>query len=960
MSSESRSSTLKLIGFIALLLIPVFLILSLIGIAGLNFKDFTTTGCIYRYPPSNLTYNSTMVPTDQYQINANGNYETVNVTENNVNVLRPDPDGYGSWYTTGIKVKANTPITLGISGTVSLCRGTLVTTNLASDNNKNSSGSVIQLPRVEDNQATSDLINMDPGIAANGIPLIFDAKTPQWRNLAYIELYDNIQVTVLPKNTSSSVSVVDVFASPDLINLKYTQAIDCSKQTTTYNPVCGLYTFYSGNIVSGCNAVAATTQEHSTCTSSTDEYNCVNGIQCLKTAVWDGNLFNYYCCPEWYECFWHEKSTCCPFFTTNTTTTYTEQTSSMPYAYLSDGSRTLSFVTNTSDLSSNLYTAKTCSTATDYYSDPLKFWATGGNYLLSRLDDGATDINARGSTFNLSPAPDSNNIIYSGSAQVSSQTGYLQYRFYDSGNFSNNTGGYVLTLKQTKCVRTDGVVVTDSGCDNRGQIQYAIVSGSSAVDSSNTIYNLPQVASDNTAEITPASDGYLAFRIYNNTEDYKNSSGYYTISTFDQGNDTSFSPLLNRLIISLKTQVYNAAKLTFSNMVCYQATDKSSCVNFFNYVKALLTLYISFLALQYIIGANKALDQYDLMIKLVKVIIVAGLLNDTTFNWIFNTFYPMVTNFTDSVISNISGYAPFDIATVENNQIYNPMMFLDVVFSRIFFSKTFMAQILATLSYGVVGILYFLLVCLSVAILLVTCFKMIGVYIMAFIALAILISMTPIFLTFLLFDSTKKYFDTWLKFIFHFALEPIVLMVGVIILVQLFTINLDLALGYSVCWKCTILFSMPFLGVGLLEGITTKQIFCVYWFGPWGIDPVNYSMNYTMSPFLSLSMISFVLYGYIGFSSQIMKTITGLSSLLTDGMERGFHALQKATINLGKTALSAAKTAGSSLTGMAKSAASKEDGGKKEDGKESKKDGGSSEGGKAEESKSTGDSSKPE
>ncbi len=874
-AKEKSQNSFKIILVITLLLVPVFLILCLIGIAGLDFKDLTTTGCIYRYPPTELSYNSVMVPTHKYKLNANGNYSIVSTQDNNGNsVLRPNPNGYGSWLKTSIRVSANTPITLGVNGVVSLCRGNLVSMNLSSDSGLNSRNLNIPLPKVEENQASAPVINMDKNIASTGLPLVFNAQTSQWRNLAFIELYDNVEVRVLPKNTSNAASVANVFASPDLVNLQYTSAVDCSKQTTSYNPVCGLYTFYSGSVVSGCTAYTYTTED---CAPETRK----------------GLVGDWWCCPTSWTCGTYSHDHCCP---QTTHTAYTTNTTTVPYPYLSNNSRTLSFISNKSQLSPNLYTSKNCSNANDYYKEPLQFWATKGNYLLWRLDSGSSDKNARGDSYNISRAPDSNNIIYSEKAQVNSQTGYLQYRFYDSGNFANNTGGYVITLKHTKCVRENGIVVNDSGCNNRGQIKYAILNGSSSVDSSTSIHDLPKVESDTTVQIIPDTDGYLAFLIYNNTQDYANSTGYYYITTYTQTDTGDFSPLLNRLIISLKTQVYNAAKTIFSNMVCYKATDKSSCINFFSYIKAVLTLYMSFIGLQYILGINKELDQYDLIIKIVKIFIVGGLLNDTTFNWIFDNFYPLVTNFTDTIISNISGYSPFNIATVENHQVYNPMMFLNVVFSNIFLSKTFMAQILATLSYGTIGILYFFMVCLSVVLLLIACFKMICIYIMAFIGLAILISMTPIFLTFLLFDFTKKYFDIWLKFVFHFALEPVVLMVGIIILVQLFTINLDLALGFSTCWKCILIFNMPFLGIGVLNGLTSIPLFCIYWFGPWGIDPISYPMSYTMGPFISLLIIAYIIYGYPLFSSQIMDTITEVSSGLTKGMEQAFAKAEKAIV----------------------------------------------------------------
>jgi len=66
------------------------------------------------------------------------------------------------------------------------------------------------------------------------------------------------------------------------------------------------------------------------------------------------------------------------------------------------------------------------------------------------------------------------NTIYTGC--FAGDAGYLQYRFHDyDGQFADNTGGYVLCVKQTKCRRTNGNVYNDT-LEGRGAAQYIIAS----------------------------------------------------------------------------------------------------------------------------------------------------------------------------------------------------------------------------------------------------------------------------------------------------------------------------------------------------------------------------------------------------------------------------------------------------------------------------------------------------
>ncbi|MDG1436436.1 MAG: type IV secretion system protein [Rickettsiaceae bacterium] len=310
----------------------------------------------------------------------------------------------------------------------------------------------------------------------------------------------------------------------------------------------------------------------------------------------------------------------------------------------------------------------------------------------------------------------------------------------------------------------------------------------------------------------------------------------------------------------------------FKNMTCYKNTnDADNCVNFFQYIRAMLILYISLYGLMFLMGSVQ-ISQYDIVIRVIKVGIVSGLMNDKTYEFFNMYILDVVTSFSDEIMANMSGYSIYTGV----DKISNPFMFLNELMTKIFLSTTFYAQILALLSMGLSGPFYFLIVFISIAIVVMVSFRAIAVYLMAFMGITVLISLAPLFLTFILFERTKHLFDSWVKFMVSYMLEPIILLAGIIILTQLFTIYLDYLIGYSVCWKCALPFSLPFPQI---ENVTplflNVPLFCLNWFAPWGIDYRSSVIGINMQHITVLLILAYCMWSYVEFSNMIVGKIAG-------------------------------------------------------------------------------------
>lgn len=848
-----QNNLMQVVGILAVIALVVCLVMCILAlIGGVKITD----GCLLRYNFSEEGNTGGLSDsiTNTVTLKASANYTMLNSTDaEGKPVLSLDPNRYGSWVNTNLSVKGEQKIKIKVTGDISLCQAYVPLNNIQSASNLDKDGNRIKIPRIEE--------------PTEPISLIFDAKTDEWRNIAEIYRNDMVKVSVSPDRQGEiSASTYDIFN-------KTAVTADCIQDKKTYSPICGRYSIWG----SGSPYV-------NKCTWKSDcVWHCENGHCVMRGSGWDYWPGDPQTCSDasgdWKEDCWWIGCWITGYGTA-------------PEAYKDNGE----FTSPWSDDINSLFTNFTPDCAANSgnlttYLSRRYFWfsanrdATG---LLYRYDstESVTNIKSRGSTYNFSKFL-ADQGYYANSKikykmildQVSvNEKQYLQYRFHDmDGLFGDNNGGYVLNIKQTKCRRHNGEAITDVYSD-RGRIQYMVIpldeNANNPPIAPRTINNLSLNSGEVELTIPGGSSGYMWMRILNDPNDYKDSFGQYQVQFFTSQAVGQFTLLiLDPLFEQLKTRIRTAAESIFKNMICYNggSNELSSCTNFFTYIKAILSLYIMLYGMMFLLGMVK-INQTDLVIRVIKIAFVAGLMNEKTFNF-FNTYvFDFVTGFADEIIGNMSGFSMFSTT----NTIRNPFMFLDALMSKILFSKTFLGQILALISMGVAGLLYFILIFITLVIVIITILRAIAIYIMAFMAIAVLIGLAPLFLTFMLFDFTRYLFDNWVRFTFRYMLEPVVLMAGIIILTQLFTIYLDYAIGYSICWKCALPIKLPFPAIpGFSSALANIELFCINWFAPWGFDHRSGMMGVNMQHIIALVIIAYCIWGYADLSSKMVYKLTG-------------------------------------------------------------------------------------
>ncbi|AFB20679.1 TrbL/VirB6 family protein [Rickettsia canadensis] len=911
-----QSNLLKVLGVLAIVATLVCFIFAALGMIGaVNIGN----GCYMRYDADGKGGRDSI--TDTITLNANANYVyTSKMLPDGTTRLIPDPTRYGEWLNTKVLVENSQSVNLQVVGQVSLCLAYIPQDNVqrtGPGSNLDDNGKMIPIPRVSDS-------NIPP------ISLIMDAKNSEWRNIAELYANDRVLVSISPNFIGTEATVNDAFKGTAVTT-------DCSQGKTSYEPICGKYSFYSGQYVNACE---------------------------LKQNYWQGNQHREPChCV--FGCIYKEAvvkwvcdsanaaSHCCLGLVCDSLPAWINHYGTMPESYKDDGSFTFSWSDNLGNLfidysnlqcsnNANILPNGKCPDAIsnrspkdkDYiggvhctsgicndgdFQKHRRFWYTadgkggkGPTGLIYQMNDTGSVSQALPSNLEFAKfVADSDQlpeykdkdgkyiykVIYNIPFNSNIEKSYLQYRLWSptSQDASKNTGGYVLNIKQTKCYRENGNSFNDTFND-RGRVQYIIVAGSENPNTSGKSYS-PQginVDSDGKANIIANGDGYIWMRILNDSNDYKDSDGNYKVhfSTFLKVGSFTVK-VMNPLLQLFKTKVQGAATSIFRNMVCYKASDSSSCTNFFTYIKAILILYVMTYGAMFLLGFTK-INQKELVIRIAKIGVVSGLINGNTFEFFNSYLFDVITGFSDAIIANMSGYSLF----TSTNTISNPFMFLDAVMSKIFFSQTFIAQLLALLSLGLSGIIYFIITFIALGIVIITALRAMAVYIMAFMVTCILIGIAPLFISFLLFDFTRYLFDNWVRFTIRYMIEPVIMMAGIIVLTQLFTIYLDFVLGYSVCWKCALPIKIPFIGTILPIALLNVPIFCINWFAPWGMDYMSGMMGVNMQNIVALVIIAYGMYGYVEFSGRMVVKLTSAAGPSATGMgEAMYNVAEQKTLS---------------------------------------------------------------
>ncbi|QIT36646.1 TrbL/VirB6 family protein [Wolbachia endosymbiont of Brugia pahangi] len=258
---------------------------------------------------------------------------------------------------------------------------------------------------------------------------------------------------------------------------------------------------------------------------------------------------------------------------------------------------------------------------------------------------------------------------------------------------------------------------------------------------------------------------------------------------------------INDFISSNINKIFNFIKkevIGDSVKVSYEGYTKSLLQG----VRALLTLYVIFTVVGYMLGTIQ-LSKFDFIIRMMKIAFIAFAISDRSWELFGMTLSKLFMDGSTYLVDSFSGYIG------EGSERF---AFLDLTAGVLFTGETWL-KFLSLMLAGPFGFVTFLIILHASFTFLQCIISATFKYVISTILVAFLLSLTPLFIIFILFQQTKSLFDNWIKTLAHVVVQPVVLFSSLSILNQLMYSALYNLTNFSACYQCLI--SVNFLSYDL-------------------------------------------------------------------------------------------------------------------------------------------------
>lgn len=317
---------------------------------------------------------------------------------------------------------------------------------------------------------------------------------------------------------------------------------------------------------------------------------------------------------------------------------------------------------------------------------------------------------------------------------------------------------------------------TNNGVD----VYYAITATNSPPSSTTPGSSTTLSAVNGKSTIKPGADGYVWLKVVNGNNtpvsgnikvNYTNYTGSTVLST--TLNDYLIVPIISSIeALTLKMYSGLAGNATLHNIA-------SMC----------LTLYVIFYGLYFLSGATQV-KTMDLITRVIKIIVVVALFSKNSWSFFSDNFFNMLVGGISYLTNSVIGL------TSNPDNIFG---FLDIIFLKYLDLHLWRALGIQLLQLPS-GLTFFaLMVIAGIWIYFRAVLEVVIGYVMAYISMAVMICLAPIFITFMLFEKTKHLFSNWISALLNCMLQPTILLIFFLLIDQIMTQQLYGAV-VECCW----------------------------------------------------------------------------------------------------------------------------------------------------------------
>lgn len=208
-----------------------------------------------------------------------------------------------------------------------------------------------------------------------------------------------------------------------------------------------------------------------------------------------------------------------------------------------------------------------------------------------------------------------------------------------------------------------------------------------------------------------------------------------------------------------------------------------------NIARLMMVLYISLYGLLFLAGSVKITVE-DIVTRVVKIAIIIALFSETSWTFFSQNLFNLFVDGADSLMSSVIG---------NTSSVGNVFGFIDPVINK--YANTDIWKLLFIQFLQVFNGLTFFAIMTIYALLLYFrgLLEVIVGYCLAFLGLAVMISIAPLFIILILFERTRSIFDNWISVMFQYMIQPTILLIFFLLIDQIITSQISQAVVES-CW----------------------------------------------------------------------------------------------------------------------------------------------------------------
>lgn len=399
---------------------------------------------------------------------------------------------------------------------------------------------------------------------------------------------------------------------------------------------------------------------------------------------------------------------------------------------------------------------------------------------------------------------------------------------------------------------------------NSIEVEYGIADSNSLVDSTKFVIFGQSSKILNNQSVDADKDGYLWLKV-DNTNTNLDGELIVNISTYT--GSTWFSTILyDKIISEIRNKVLTLTKTFYTELINNPQLKQAA--------QALLIIYVIMYGLFFMVGAIeiKALDG---VVRVVKIVIVVTLFGPNSWTFFNDHLFSMFTEGIEYLMTLVIGMPG------SNNNIFG---FIDPIFDRYSNPQIWsllaiqLLQIHTGLTFFAIMVIYGLLGYLRSVI------EVIVGYCIALIVIAVMISLAPFFITFMLFERTRGMFDNWLSLLFSYTISPTILLILFLIVDQLVSTQINQVV-FEACWDCFIPIQLGLdlthIGIPLNFSFKLPFLDCI----PFYMTNVpDGSYCDADGNFMRLAVSSFLFFIYCSMSSGMISYVNMITAQLTNVM----------------------------------------------------------------------------